>query len=71
MSGHGIECTMIYTTKHGLRTFHLYCFAKEVYALTVHKPLVAMFSKDVATVVATHHAMYTSVQCVHSVQTRP
>ena len=34
---------------HGLQKFHHYCFTKEVYIITDHKPLVAMASKDVAT----------------------
>ena len=34
---------------HGLQTFHHYCFAREVSKITDHKPLVAIFKKDVAT----------------------
>ena len=34
---------------HGLEKFHHFCFAKEVYVIIDHKPLVAMVSKDVAT----------------------
>ena len=34
---------------HRLKKFDHYCFAKEVYVITDHKPLVAMVSKDVAT----------------------
>ena len=34
---------------HGLKKFHHYCFAKEVLIITNHKPLVAIFKKDVAT----------------------
>ena len=29
--------------------FHHYCFTKEVFVITDHKPLVAMISKDVVT----------------------
>ena len=32
---------------HGLERFHHYCFAKEVSIITDHKPLVAIFKKDV------------------------
>ena len=34
---------------HGLKKFHQYCFAREVYIITNCKPLVAIFKKDVAT----------------------
>ena len=34
---------------HGLEKFHHYCFGIEVLVITDHKPLVAMFKKDVAT----------------------
>ena len=34
---------------HGLEKFHHYCFGREVLITTDHKPLVAMFKKDVAT----------------------
>ena len=34
---------------HGLEKFHHYCFRGEVLIITDHKPLVAMFKKDVAT----------------------
>ena len=34
---------------HGLKKFHHYCFAREVLIITDHKPLVAIFKKDVAT----------------------
>ena len=33
---------------HGLNKFHHYCFAREVSITTNHKPLVAIFKKDVA-----------------------
>ena len=33
---------------HGLDNFHHYCFAREVHIITDHKPLVAIFKKDVA-----------------------
>ena len=33
---------------HGLEKFHHYCFAREVHIITNHKPLVAIFIKDVA-----------------------
>ena len=32
---------------HGLEKFHNYCFAREVYIITDHKPLVTILSKDV------------------------
>ena len=34
---------------HGLEKFHHYCFGQEVLVITDHKPLVAMFKKDVTT----------------------
>ena len=34
---------------HGFEKFHHYCFGREVLVITEHKPLVAMFKKDVAT----------------------
>ena len=34
---------------HGLEKFHHYHFGREVLIITDHKPLVAMFKKDVAT----------------------
>ena len=34
---------------HGLEKFHHYCFAREVLIITNHNPLVAIFKKDVAT----------------------
>ena len=37
-------------TLHGLDKFHHYCFAREVSIITDHKPLVAIFRKDMATV---------------------
>ena len=33
---------------HGLKKFHHYCFAREVHIIRDHKPLVAIFKKDVA-----------------------
>ena len=33
---------------HGLGKLYCYCFAKEVYVITDHKPLVAMVNTDVA-----------------------
>ena len=33
---------------HGLKRFHCYCFAREGYIITTHKPLVATFKKDTA-----------------------
>ena len=33
---------------HGLKKFHHYCFAREVLIITDHKPLIAIFKKDVA-----------------------
>ena len=32
---------------HGLKKFHHYSFAREVHIITDHKPLVAIFKKDV------------------------
>ena len=34
---------------HRLEKFHHYCFIREVYVITNHKPLVSIFKKDVAT----------------------
>ena len=34
---------------HGLEKFHHYCFVRDVYVITAHKPLVALFTKGVAT----------------------
>ena len=34
---------------HGLEKFHHYCFAREVLIITDHKPLVAIYKKNVAT----------------------
>ena len=34
---------------HGLEKFHHYCFATEGYIMTEYKPLMAMTSKDMAT----------------------
>ena len=36
-------------TLHGLEKFHHYCFGREVLVITDHKPLIAMFKKDIAT----------------------
>ena len=33
---------------HRVEKFHHYCFAREVYVITNHKPLVSIFNKDVA-----------------------
>ena len=33
---------------HGLKKFHHYCFVREVYVITDHKPLVSIFKKDMA-----------------------
>ena len=33
---------------HWLEKFHHYCFAREVYVITNHKPLVSIFKKDMA-----------------------
>ena len=30
---------------HGLKKFHHYCFAREVYVINDHKPLVSIFKK--------------------------
>ena len=34
---------------HDLKRFHHYCFAREVSIITDHKPILAIFKKDVAT----------------------
>ena len=34
---------------NGLEKFHHYCFARQASIITGHKPLVAIFKKDVAT----------------------
>ena len=34
---------------HRLKTFHHYCFVRDVNVITDHKPLVAIFEKDIAT----------------------
>ena len=34
---------------HGLERFHHYCFAREISIITDHKPLVAIFKTDAAT----------------------
>ena len=31
---------------HGLEKIHHYCFAREVFVITDHKPLVSIFKKD-------------------------
>ena len=36
------------TVLHGLKKFHHYCFARELYIITDHKPLVAMVNEDSA-----------------------
>ena len=33
---------------HGLKKLHQYCFTREIHGITNHKPLVAVFKKDVA-----------------------
>ena len=42
---------------HGLKIFHHYCFAREVSIIMDHKPLVAIFKKDVVT-------MSQQIQCI-------
>ena len=34
---------------HGLEKFHHYCFGREVFIITNHKPLVSVLKKDVTT----------------------
>ena len=34
---------------HGLKKFHHYCFGREVYVATNHKPLESIFKNDMAT----------------------
>ena len=41
---------------HGLEKFLHYCFVREVYVITNHKPLVSIFKKDVATLVTMNTA---------------
>ena len=43
---------------HGLKKFHHYCFAREVLIITDHKPLVAIFKKDVAML------LHMCIQCI-------
>ena len=43
-----IECEVL-GILHGLEKFYHYCFGQEVLVITDHKPLVAMFRKEVAT----------------------
>ena len=51
----GVECRYSNMKKealfilHELEKFHHYCFAREILIITNHKPLVAIFKKDVAT----------------------
>ena len=34
---------------HGLEKFHHYCFERDLSIITDHKPLIAIFIKDIAT----------------------
>ena len=43
-----IECEAL-GTAHGLGKFKCYCFIREICIITDHRPLVAIFNKDVAT----------------------
>ena len=43
-----IECEIL-ENLYVLEKFHHYCFAKEVYVITDYRPLITIFSKDVAT----------------------
>ena len=43
-----MECEVL-GIPHGLEKFYHYCFGREVLFITDHKPLVAMFKKDMAT----------------------
>ena len=65
---------------HGLKKFHHYCFAREVLVITDHKPLVAIFKKDVATLlqciqhillklISTGSRLYISLDLKFSLQT--
>ena len=40
---------------HGLEKFHHYCFARNVNVITNHKPLVAIFKKDLVTLLQRIH----------------
>ena len=42
---------------HGLKKFNHHCFAREVHIISDHKPLVAIFKKDVAT-------LFQCIQCI-------
>ena len=38
--------------------FHNYCFAREISTIIDHKPLVAIFKKDVVTHLKDYHALF-------------
>ena len=52
---------------HGLEKFHHYCFAREVSIITDHKPLLAIFKKDVATL---SHRIQCILLRIHQYQVR-
>ena len=43
-----IQCEALWILQ-GIEKFHHYCFMREVYIITNHKPLVAILSKGLAT----------------------
>ena len=53
---------------HGLKKFHPYCFARNVNIITAHKPLVAIFKKDVATL--SQRTQNTSIHGQNIIQAR-
>ena len=46
----------------GLEKFNHYCFAKEVYIIPEHKPLVVVVCKDVGTL---SHQLQHIMLCIH------
>ena len=65
-----IECEALGII-HRLERFNHYHFAREVCILIYHKPLGAILSKDghIFPAVAAYHAMHTTIQGVHYMQT--
>ena len=59
---------------HGLEKFHHNCFARDITVINDHKPLVAIFKKDVAMLSVpenpVHHPKNPSVQDKYNIQTR-
>ena len=50
---------------HGLEKFHHYCFGRNVIVITDHKPLVAIFKKDVATLSQQIQCIILKIQQYH------